>query len=238
LVNKNRLIIGIILILIISVIFYFKLDIFFISLVFLLLIYDLIKSKIIEINKLFIIIFIYSIYLLIFSYFDLFNLTLIFLYITSAIFSLISDKFRKYLFAFTVLLNVIFFYLLLDLDRTLIFFIIFISFLNDTCAYFFGSYFKGPLIAPSISPNKTWSGTLISFFISFSTLLIFDYSFFFSLIVAVTLFFGDLYFSFIKRKFLIKDFSNLLLSHGGFLDRFDSILPVIFLFYVYYSYII
>ena len=237
-VNKNRLIIGIILILIISVIFYFKLDIFFISLVFLLLIYDLIKSKIIEINKLFIIIFIYSIYLLIFSYFDLFNLTLIFLYITSAIFSLISDKLRKYLFAFTVLLNVIFFYLLLDLDRTLIFFIIFISFLNDTCAYFFGSYFKGPLIAPLISPNKTWSGTLISFFISFSTLLIFDYSFFFSLIVAVTLFFGDLYFSFIKRKFLIKDFSNLLLSHGGFLDRFDSILPVIFLFYVYYSYII
>ena len=108
----------------------------------------------------------------------------------------------------------------------------------ENTLYFFGSYFKGPLIAPLISPNKTWSGTLTSFIISFSTLLVFDYSFFFSFIVAVTLFFGDLYFSFIKRKFLIKDFSNLLLSHGGFLDRFDSILPVTFLFYVYYTYII
>ena len=237
-VNKNRLIIGIILILIISIIFYFKLDIFFISLIFLLLFYDLIKSKIIKINEFFKIIFFYLIFLLIFSYFSLLNLTLIFLYITSIIFSLITDKYRNYLFVFTVLSNFIFFCLLLDLDRTLIFFIIFISFLNDTCAYFFGSYFKGPLIAPLISPNKTWSGTLTSFIISFSTLLVFDYSFFFSFIVAVTLFFGDLYFSFIKRKFLIKDFSNLLLSHGGFLDRFDSILPVTFLFYFYYTYII
>ena len=237
-VNKNRLIIGLILISIISIFFYFKLDIFFISLVCLLSVYDLIKSKIIAITKLFILIFFYSIFLYITSYFNLLNLTLIFIYIASIIFSLISDKFRKYLFVLSILSNFIFFYLLLDLDRTLIYFIIFISFLNDSSAYIFGSYFKGPLIAPSISPNKTWSGTLSSIFISFSTLLIFDYSFFFSFFVAVTLFFGDLYFSFIKRKFLIKDFSNILLSHGGFLDRFDSILPVIFVFYFNYSYFI
>ena len=236
-VNKNRLIIGLILISIILVIFYFKLDIFLICLVFLLLIYDLYKSKIIENENLLLIIFFYSIFLLIISNFNLLNTTLIFLYLASIIFSLISNKFRKYLFSLYVLSSFIFFYLLLDLDRTLIYFVIFISFLNDTCAYIFGSYFKGPLIAPSISPNKTWSGTLSSFFISFSTLVIFDYDFFFSFIVATTLFFGDLYFSFIKRKFLIKDFSNVLLSHGGFLDRFDSILPVIFLFYINYTYI-
>lgn len=235
-VNKNRLNIGLILISIISVIFYFKLDIFFISLVFLLLIYDLIKSNIISITKLFIIIFFYSIFLYIISYFNLLNLTLIFIYIASTIFSLISDKFRNYLFAFSVLSNFVFFYLLLDFDRTLIYFVIFISFLNDTFAYIFGSYFKGPLIARSISPNKTWSGTLSSFFISISILLIFDYGLFFSFFVAITLFFGDLYFSFIKRKFFIKDFSNFLLSHGGFLDRFDSIFPVIFLFYINYTY--
>lgn len=236
-VNKNRLIIGLILISIILVIFYFKLDIFFICLVFLLLIYDLYKSKIIENENLLLIIFFYSIFLLIISNFNLLNTTLIFLYLASIIFSLISNKFRKYLFSLYVLSSFIFFYLLLDLDRTLIYFVIFISFLNDTCAYIFGSYFKGPLIAPSISPNKTWSGTLSSFFISFSTLVIFDYDFFFSFIIAATLFFGDLYFSFIKRKFLIKDFSNLLSSHGGFLDRFDSVLPVIFLFYINYTYI-
>ena len=236
-VNKNRLIIGLILISIILVIFYFKLDIFLICLVFLLLIYDLYKSKIIENENLLLIIFFYSIFLLIISNFNLLNTTLIFLYLASIIFSLISNKFRKYLFSLSVLSSFIFFYLLLDLDRTLIYFVIFISFLNDTSAYILGSYFKGPLIAPSISPNKTWSGTLSSFFISFSTLVIFDYDFFFSFIIAATLFFGDLYFSFIKRKFLIKDFSNLLSSHGGFLDRFDSVLPVIFLFYINYTYI-
>lgn len=237
-VNKNRLIIGFTLISIIFVIFYFKLDTYFIILVFLLLIYDLIKSKIIAITKLFLIIFFYSVFLYFISYLNLLNLTLIFVYIISIIFSLITDKFRKYLFTFGVLSNFIFFYLLLDLDRTLIYFVIFISFLNDTSAYIFGSYFKGPLIAPSISPNKTWAGTLSSVIISFSTLIYFEYNFFFSFVVAVTLFFGDLYFSFIKRKFLIKDFSNLLLSHGGFLDRFDSILPLIFLFYINYTYII
>lgn len=236
-VNKNRLIIGLILISIILVIFYFKLDIFLICLVFLLLTYDLYKSKIVENKELLLIIFFYSIFLLTISNFNLLNTTLIFLYLASIIFSLISNKFRKYLFSLSVLSSFIFFYLLLDLDRTLIYFVIFISFLNDTSAYILGSYFKGPLIAPSISPNKTWSGTLSSFFISFSTLVIFDYDFFFSFIVATTLFFGDLYFSFIKRKFLIKDFSNVLLSHGGFLDRFDSILPVIFLFYINYTYI-
>ena len=237
-VNKNRLIIGLTLISIIFVIFYFKLDTYFIILVFLLLIYDLIKSKIIAITKLFLIIFFYSVFLYFISYLNLLNLTLIFVYIASIIFSLITDKFRKYLFTFGVLSNFIFFYLLLDLDRTLIYFVIFISFLNDTSAYIFGSYFKGPLIAPTISPNKTWAGTLSSVIISFSTLIFFNYNFFFSFVVAVTLFFGDLYFSFIKRKFLIKDFSSLLLSHGGFLDRFDSIFPLIFLFYINYTYII
>ena len=177
-VNKNRLIIGLTLISIIFVIFYFKLDTYFISLVFLLLIYDLIKSKIIAITKLFLIIFFYSVFLYFISYLNLLNLTLIFVYIASIIFSLITDKFRKYLFTFGVLSNFIFFYLLLDLDRTLIYFVIFISFLNDTSAYIFGSYFKGPLIAPSISPNKTWVGTLSSFIISFSTLIYFEYNFF------------------------------------------------------------
>ena len=237
-VNKNRLIIGLILISVISVIFYFKLDIFLIGLVFLLLIYDLIKSKIINTKKLFTIIFFYSIFLYTIYYFDFLNTTLIFVYISSIIFSLISDKFRRYFFALSVLSNFIFFYLLLKLDSTLIYLIIFISFLNDTFAYIFGSFFKGPLIAPSISPNKTWSGTLSSFFISFSILLILDYNLFFSFIIAIALFFGDLYFSFIKRKFHIKDFSKVLISHGGFLDRFDSVFPLVFLFYINYTYII
>ena len=36
--------------------------------------------------------------------------------------------------------------------------------------------------------------------------------------------FGDLAFSYIKRQFQIKDYGHLFLSHGGVLDRFDSVI--------------
>ena len=44
---------------------------------------------------------------------------------------------------------------------------------------------------------------------------------------------GDLFFSFIKRAYGIKDFSSLIPEHGGVMDRFDSVVFVIPLFYVF-----
>ena len=67
------------------------------------------------------------------------------------------------------------------------------------------------------------------------TFLIFiylDYHLILSFFVSTLFFFGDLYFSFIKRKLNIKDFSKSLLGHGGILDRLDSMFFVFFLFYV------
>ena len=92
---------------------------------------------------------------------------------------------------------------------------------------FFGNLIKGPKILPNISPKKTWSGTLISLLISTFVLIFLNYNFLYSFLFASLFFIGDIYFSYIKRKINIKDFSNSLSSHGGILDRLDSIFFII-----------
>ena len=76
----------------------------------------------------------------------------------------------KYKIEFFVISLFIFFLILFyigSFDRDIFYTIIFISFFNDTLAYYFGKNIGGPTIVPKISPNKTWSGTLISFLITF-----------------------------------------------------------------------
>lgn len=125
-------------------------------------------------------------------------------------------------FSFNVCLFSLILFDMLYSNRDLFFLLIFLCFLNDSTAYIVGSKFKGPLIAKNISPNKTWSGTLVSFFLTFSLLVLFDFNIYLSILISLSLFFGDLYFSFIKRALKIKDFSRSLSSHGGILDRIDS----------------
>jgi len=110
-------------------------------------------------------------------------------------------------------------------DRYYFYLLLLISFINDSTAYIFGNLLKGPKIIPSISPNKTWSGTSISFLISLlMLLLILDLNIIFCIFISSLFFLGDIYFSLIKRKNNIKDFSNLIPGHGGILDRVDSFL--------------
>ena len=118
--------------------------------------------------------------------------------------------------------------------------------INDTMAYIVGSFIgKTPL--SSISPRKTWEGTvggvilsvvvvslvfpLILFSsadLSFSILLVFI-----SAIAAVAGTFGDLLESRLKRMAGVKDSGQIMPGHGGFLDRFDSLVfatPFVWLF--------
>lgn len=113
------------------------------------------------------------------------------------------------------------------------YFIILLSYINDTSAYIFGNIIKGPLIIPKISPKKTWSGTLTSLVLSSIVLIIFTNSIFISILISSFFFLGDIYFSFIKRVNNIKDFSNLIVGHGGVLDRLDSILITSFIYFFY-----
>ena len=145
-------------------------------------------------------------------------------------FSIYFDRFFNIFFTIFVINIFILIFNLSIIDRNIIYIIVLISFINDTMAYIFGSYVKGPLISPRISPKKTWSGTSISFFITTFLLIYLGYNLLIAPIMAISLFYGDIYFSFIKRKLGIKDFSRILSTHGGILDRLDSITFLVIIF--------
>ncbi len=87
-------------------------------------------------------------------------------------------------------------------------------------------------LIPGISPGKTWEGLLGGLFISlFSAWLLRDLVretvpelIIFTLGITGFAFLGDLLSSYYKRRYKVKDFNNLIPGHGGFLDRFDSLI--------------
>ena len=172
--------------------------------------------------------------MVLFYFYDFLFINEVFLiFLVSLFFLIISKKYKNLFFSFSVFLILYLSFNILVQERYLFFFIISLSFTNDTLAFFSGKFFKGPLIVPKISPKKTWSGTLISIIFIFLILIFLEYDYLFSLLVSVSFFLGDILFSYFKRQQNIKDFSNLLKGHGGFLDRFDSIFFPIFLFNIY-----
>ncbi len=109
--------------------------------------------------------------------------------------------------------------------------------INDTMAYIVGSLIgKTPL--SKISPKKTWEGTIGGILLAvvvtglLAPLVItgsIDQTYFVfagsvALVAAVTGTFGDLLESKLKRMAGVKDSGSLMPGHGGFLDRFDSLL--------------
>lgn len=130
----------------------------------------------------------------------------------------------------------------LKLGYTNLLWIVFlISWGTDTFAYLFGIIFGKHKLCPSISPKKAIEGALGGIFGSLILLNLFNYFVLKNNIVFVTLSgiilsivaqIGDLFASKIKREMGIKDFSNIIKGHGGFLDRFDSIIFVTPLVYI------
>ena len=109
---------------------------------------------------------------------------------------------------------------------------------SDVGGYFLGGLFGRHKLSPAISPKKTIEGavgavlfTMLVFVVGgilvqryyFAAMPFYHYIFM-AIVISVLAQAGDLMASSIKRFAGIKDFSNILPGHGGFMDRMDSIL--------------
>ena len=152
------------------------------------------------------------------------------------IFNLIS---LLYIFGLFVV-SAIGLYFLLDLVFFL--YILSICICSDIGGYIIGKNIGGKKLT-KISPNKTISGSLGSFFFSILPLLIFNnfdksqylysaYNFLLCLEVSLICQLGDLFISYLKRKAKVKNTGKILPGHGGMLDRVDGIIfaiPFVFI---------
>ena len=101
----------------------------------------------------------------------------------------------------------------------------------DVIAYAVGSAFGTRKIVPTISPGKTWEGTVAGFLAAAAVVLlattpsgIHVWAVLAALLLGPIAFAGDLLESWLKRRAGVKDSGTLLPGHGGVLDRIDSLI--------------
>jgi len=142
--------------------------------------------------------------------------------------------FRKNIFSFFIIILIFLSsYILLKLfeySSLILLYLIIVNSVSDVGAYLGGSILKGPKIFPKISPNKTYSGSISAILLSILVATYLQFSNDLSINIFIGLFIslfgqmGDLIESMYKRKSNVKDSSYFIPGHGGFLDRFDSLL--------------
>jgi phosphatidate cytidylyltransferase len=137
-----------------------------------------------------------------------------------------------------------------DADGNFVVMIFACVWLSDTFAYFGGKYLGHKFIREKFferhSPNKTWEGFIVGLVGSILTALAFGATLLpkiaatdlwaIGLLIGIFSAAGDLVESMLKRDSGVKDSSGLIPGHGGFLDRFDSLIfsaPVVFLYVKY-----
>lgn len=108
---------------------------------------------------------------------------------------------------------------------------------TDIFAYFVGKRFGGPKLAPSISPNKTWSGFIggVTFAIIAALLVTLTHTYLgvvravewwivsVAIVLSIVSQCGDLFESWVKRRSGAKDSGRIIPGHGGLMDRIDGL---------------
>jgi phosphatidate cytidylyltransferase len=119
--------------------------------------------------------------------------------------------------------------------RANVLFLFLVVWASDIGAYIAGRRFGGPKLAPAISPNKTWSGAAGSLVSAMVVGLLaaaamepaalpVGHVLLVAALLGVLAQIGDLFESWLKRRFQVKDSSALIPGHGGLLDRMDGVL--------------
>ena len=230
----SRLFIGLLLIFTVLLSFYYNLDYILLSILVTLISYDLYKTKILRIYVLFILLLIFCLCLFI-PIVILSHAYILIIFFT--ILTIFNHKFKTEFFSISIYIFCIILFYFIEVNRNTLYLLILLSFFNDTVAYIAGRFVGGPLIIPKISPKKTWSGSLISFFMTSIFLYNLNFNIFILVIISSLFFFGDIFFSYIKRQMRVKDFSNILGGHGGILDRLDSMFFVAIVLQIYLVFI-
>ena len=142
------------------------------------------------------------------------------------------DKITKFLICslFIVIPCILFLWLRETKELIIVFWMLSCVIATDIGAYVIGKIIGGAKLAPKISPNKTWSGLFGGVTASAFTGL--GFSVFWmekhfkfvclSLLIAIVAQMGDLLESRFKRKYSLKETSNIIPGHGGIMDRLDG----------------
>ena len=157
-----------------------------------------------------------------------------------------NSKDAFYMLGITVLIGLAFncFILVRTFDMWEFIYLLTIPILTDTFAMVFGLLLGKHKLCPTISPKKSWEGSIIGsavgtvgsscfyhFLVSCISVKVVIITFVLSVIGQL----GDLVFSRIKRDNDVKDYSNLIPGHGGILDRLDSIIFVVITYVLIHS---
>ncbi len=119
-----------------------------------------------------------------------------------------------------------------DIGLLAMIFVFAVVWATDILAYFTGRTIGGPKLAPRISPGKTWSGAIggtVSGVVAGVLVYMSHFSLdgaiipLLALVLSVFSQIGDLFESYIKRRFGVKDSSKLIPGHGGVMDRVDGL---------------
>jgi phosphatidate cytidylyltransferase len=113
---------------------------------------------------------------------------------------------------------------------TALMFVLLIVWVTDIGGFFAGRGIGGPKLWPRVSPKKTWAGAIGGLVGSLCVAAVFNAWGFgrlsplllLAIVLTVVSQLGDLFESAVKRKFGVKDSSQIIPGHGGLLDRLDG----------------